>query len=261
MTRNDAGHRATIASVLLARTATNGGPAAGVAGALGAVALTLLACIGPERPTETQGDGGAEAQAEGGADAGTPDGGGADATADAGCPPNVEGLVAWLDSSSVESSGGIVTKWRDTSGHQLDLTPGSSAPTLRKAAVGGLDAVVFDGQAQYMWASNDTALAWSTDDFLVVEVAAWTNGPDAAGLLFSHQESQPPYWGPSLFASTPAPAAAAAGLYGQIRQPLCTPTCDTAGGTGVADAALADGQYRVVAMRRTGTPRRLNHGS
>lgn len=51
-------------------------------------------------------------------------------------------LELWLDPTSIEASGGVVTAWKDLSGHGRDAVP-SGGPT--KDSSTGLDGVSFDG--------------------------------------------------------------------------------------------------------------------
>ena len=64
-------------------------------------------------------------------------------------PLTIDGLLAWhdaSDSTTITSSGGLVTSWTDKSGNGNTLTAaGAERPTTDSRTIGGLNALEFDG--------------------------------------------------------------------------------------------------------------------
>lgn len=86
-------------------------------------------------------------------------------------PLNIPGCVAWYDASdastlydafpsggSLVAANGSVARWQDKSSNAKDLgqTAAGSQPTRRVAVQNGLDAIEFDGSADFMQSSFGT---------------------------------------------------------------------------------------------------------
>jgi hypothetical protein len=68
-------------------------------------------------------------------------------------PVPLEGLELWFDATEgVTEANGVVTVWKDRSGHQRDArqTAANYRPKLGKSALNGKAAVVFDGVDDYL---------------------------------------------------------------------------------------------------------------
>jgi hypothetical protein len=218
--------------------------------------MAPAACIPGELATEAAQR--PDAEAPDSSDGSAIDGAEASSSADtssiptiSGCP-RPTGLVLWLDDSSIEGTA-AVTRWRDLSGNAFDASPSASAPTIA-AGPGGHHAVRFGGTTSFVWIAYNDSLQFGTDDFMVSMIASWTNPPGqtcpntAAGVLWSHVETQAPYWGLAVLTDMPFASPAIGALYAQVRFGCPACVCGT-GSFALTQNALNDGAFRLVGAR------------
>jgi hypothetical protein len=193
------------------------------------------------------------------------DGGGVGA-GDVRAPSEFAGLVFWLDAArGVESSGlaGNMTvgHWNDRSsqGNHAAQADVAHQPMLLAGAVNSLPAIRFNGHGSYLEVGDSTSLDLSTDDFVVVMVAAWdnvtANDMSAAGdswgygLLMAKQTYGSPEGGFVMFAN--AYAQAGSYLEGRLWFIVGDPQIDPPlYATASVNDQLNDGQFRVYSARR-----------
>lgn len=101
-----------------------------------------------------------------------------------GDPSSVPGLTMWLDATvGVTTSGDDVTTWADQSGNGNDVTQtaGAAAPHSGTRTINNLNAIDFDGSAQYLEASSQYLTGLNGHVFIV-----WVDDvANAAHYLFS----------------------------------------------------------------------------
>lgn len=178
------------------------------------------------------------------------EGGGADARSDAGhsCTPDrFAGLVLWLTSDKgVTTNGSHVTSWADQSGLHNDATTPfwAGSPILVKRAVNGHDVVRLSpsNAGEALNIADNASLEWGTGDFIIALVASYRN-PGSDALIFSKQDTNPPYTGPALYGNASITSETAFIVQVQYGSAYSARSSTT---------GLNDGRTRLYCGRRTG---------
>ncbi len=84
-------------------------------------------------------------------------------------PASVSGLVLWLDDTSVQTTGGVLTAWNDKSPQANNAMPSSPAPAVKTGASGldGKTIVRFDGSSTFLTINDASSLHWTASGFLL----------------------------------------------------------------------------------------------